>query len=53
MYFSIKQYRDSYGSLARTLSLNIHLFEPWYNLGVLVSFLTLDFINTSLTKHAV
>ncbi|EXL54410.1 hypothetical protein FOCG_05279 [Fusarium oxysporum f. sp. radicis-lycopersici 26381] len=40
MYFSIKQYRDSYGSLARTLSLNIHLFEPWYNLGVLYDLCT-------------
>ncbi|RYC96184.1 hypothetical protein BFJ63_vAg1057 [Fusarium oxysporum f. sp. narcissi] len=40
MYFSIKQYRDSYGSLARTITLNIHLFEPWYNLGVLYDLCT-------------
>ncbi|KAL7764937.1 hypothetical protein ACKLNR_006082 [Fusarium oxysporum f. sp. zingiberi] len=40
MYFSIKQYQDSYDSLARTLSLNIHLFEPWYNLGVLYDLCT-------------
>ncbi|KAH7211300.1 hypothetical protein BKA60DRAFT_651155 [Fusarium oxysporum] len=32
------QYRDSLDCLARALRLNIHLFEPWYNVGVLYDF---------------
>ncbi|KAI3577714.1 hypothetical protein IWW34DRAFT_820453 [Fusarium oxysporum f. sp. albedinis] len=38
LYFRINQYRDSLDSLARAFRLNIHLFEPWYNLGVLYDF---------------
>ncbi|KAF6519612.1 hypothetical protein HZS61_016029 [Fusarium oxysporum f. sp. conglutinans] len=34
------QYRDSFDYLARALSLNVHLFEPWYNLGVLYDLCT-------------
>ncbi|KAG7422908.1 General transcriptional corepressor ssn6 [Fusarium oxysporum f. sp. raphani] len=34
------QYRDSFDYLARALRLNVHLFEPWYNLGVLYDLCT-------------
>ncbi|KAJ4078915.1 hypothetical protein NW761_011661 [Fusarium oxysporum] len=40
LYFRVNQYQDSLDCLARTLSLNIHLFEPWYNLGVLYDLCT-------------
>ncbi|EWZ30262.1 hypothetical protein FOZG_16427 [Fusarium oxysporum Fo47] len=40
LYFRIDQYRDSFDYLARALRLNVHLFEPWYNLGVLYDLCT-------------
>ncbi|RKK15908.1 hypothetical protein BFJ70_g3145 [Fusarium oxysporum] len=35
LYFNIGQNNDSLDALTRAVELNAHIWEPWYNLGVL------------------
>ena len=44
LYFQTGQYLDSLDALARAVHLSPWLFEPWYNLGVLVGLPMLVFI---------
>ncbi|KAI1039544.1 hypothetical protein LB505_002594 [Fusarium chuoi] len=36
LYFNIGQSRDCLDALTKAVELNAHIWEPWYNLGVLV-----------------
>lgn len=36
LYFNIGQSRECLDTLTKAVELNAHIWEPWYNLGVLV-----------------
>jgi tetratricopeptide (TPR) repeat protein len=53
LYFNIGQNKDSLDALTKAVGLNAHIHEPWYNLGVLVSFCLLNLIRSlSNTKYS-
>lgn len=55
LYFLVNQYRDSLDALTRAVKLHPFLYEPWYNIGVLVCYASFDssFSTTYLIRNTV